>query len=1176
MTTIAALLHRHAFGLKGDVKDNVCYLEEQSVIYPAGHNTIIYNIEQRAQKFIPGTEKTEGITAMCVSPNRKYVAIAEKSEKGLITVFDLHTLKRRKVLSTAECGSKEYISMCFSPDSKFLLSQGGAPDWTLVLWTWEKAKVAAFTKTTNQQGSPIYQCSFNPVDSTVVAVTGNTIFKLFRVVDNNFKQSPSALGKREPQNYLCHTWMSEDRLLVASDTGDLLLIEGGELKMVLPQSPADGNSIDAILPYSKGFVCGGDGGILHVFEKSDDKDFYKRSKTFKIENNAVKIKNLAVSPSEESLLCSLENNQTFVLTLSNTDILKADEMNFDLLSQSFHSGPVTGVDVCIRKPLVVTSGTDKSVRVWNYLEKTMELMKMFTEEAFSVAFHPSGLHILVGFSDKLKLMNLLMDDIRPYKEFAIKACRECRFSNGGQYFAAVNGNTIQIFATYTCENIGNLRGHNGKVRSVHWSPDDSRLISAGMDGAVYEWKLKDFKREGENVLKSCNYTCVVGTPDGRSILAVGSDRKLKEISGDSIINKEYDTGPALTQIVLSHSGRMFFAGSEIGTIRSYKFPLTGEYQEYQCHSGPVSRLRISFDDMFLFCASDDSTLYIFDIRDKEGRARGGREKEMLPYAEEILVTKSDLEEKTALMQELKTKVEELTMQNEYQLRLKDLNYNEKIKEITEKFTQELEADRQRHDHLLQEKNDMEMEYEEQKKQMEERHQQAIAQIEAQYQQKIMAEVERYQQLMKEKEEQNERWDEQNALLVESHERQVQELTEDYENKIQELQMEIERLKKERDDLMREFEETKRQIEEDADREIEELKEKSEGKLANEREAGLRLKGENGIMRKKFSALQKDIEDQKEDIKALHEKEKELYATIQGLEKDIAGLKKEIRERDETIGDKEKRIYDLKKKNQELEKFKFVLDYKIKELKKQIEPRELEIADMKEQIKEMDAELERYHKNNSNLELTISDLRLKLDGLQRELATQHTRLADTESTIRKFRNDLQETVQNIQDPKLLKESIKKLYAKHVTSADVAAKAMDLDSDIQKEYQRQRDYLEKTVDSLKRKLAKDVEMHRQDNMRIMQENVTLIKEINELRREIKNMRMEQRAKEITGGTPRSSGGRVSSARSIGDKSKDDEIFMQREEMAKLRRRIEELEAALQVVPRPSSRERLPPVE
>lgn len=36
----------------------------------------------------------------------------------------------------------------------------------------------------------------------------------------------------------------------------------------------------------------------------------------------------------------------------------------------------------------------------------------------------------------------------------------------------------------------------------------------------------------------------------------------------------------------------------------------------------------------------------------------------------------------------------------------------------------------------------------------------------------------------------------------------------------------------------------------------------------------------------------------------------------------------------------------------MEKFKFVLDYKIKELKKQIEPREADIKAMKEQIQEV--------------------------------------------------------------------------------------------------------------------------------------------------------------------------------------------------------------------------------
>ncbi len=35
-----------------------------------------------------------------------------------------------------------------------------------------------------------------------------------------------------------------------------------------------------------------------------------------------------------------------------------------------------------------------------------------------------------------------------------------------RYFAAVNGTTISIYNTYTCDNVGNLRGHNGKVRGV--------------------------------------------------------------------------------------------------------------------------------------------------------------------------------------------------------------------------------------------------------------------------------------------------------------------------------------------------------------------------------------------------------------------------------------------------------------------------------------------------------------------------------------------------------------------------------------------------------------------------------------------------------------------------------------------------------------------------------------
>ena len=62
-----------------------------------------------------------------------------------------------------------------------------------------------------------------------------------------------------------------------------------------------------------------------------------------------------------------------------------------------------------------------------------------------------------------------------------------------------------------------------------WNPDDTRLISCSMDGAIYEWNVQSFKREKECVLKTCSYTSVALTPDLRTTFAVGNDHTLKEI-----------------------------------------------------------------------------------------------------------------------------------------------------------------------------------------------------------------------------------------------------------------------------------------------------------------------------------------------------------------------------------------------------------------------------------------------------------------------------------------------------------------------------------------------------------------------------------------------------------------------------------------------------------------------
>jgi len=105
--------------------------------------------------------------------------------------------------------------------------------------------------------------------------------------------------------------------------------------------------------------------------------------------------------------------------------------------------------------------------------------------------------------------------------------------------------------------MGILNGHNGKIKSLSFFKDDSCLVSAATDGAIYVWSLSNFKREGEHILKGCGYMSAV--PLEASVYAVGTDKMIKEIRESAVV-REIESDVGLTQIVVSHSGKMMFVG----------------------------------------------------------------------------------------------------------------------------------------------------------------------------------------------------------------------------------------------------------------------------------------------------------------------------------------------------------------------------------------------------------------------------------------------------------------------------------------------------------------------------------------------------------------------------------------------------------------------------------------
>ena len=85
-----------------------------------------------------------------------------------------------------------------------------------------------------------------------------------------------------------------------------------------------------------------------------------------------------------------------------------------------------------------------------------------------------------------------------------------------------------------------------------------------------------------------------------------------------------------------------------------------EFQDHTIHSGNISRIRVSYDNHYLFSTSDDGSLYISKLTDRDCTLK---RLEDYSFANEILVTKSDIDEKINMVAELQSRTEELRLEN---------------------------------------------------------------------------------------------------------------------------------------------------------------------------------------------------------------------------------------------------------------------------------------------------------------------------------------------------------------------------------------------------------------------------------------------------------------------------------------------------------------------------------
>lgn len=401
-------------------------------------------------------------------------------------------------------------------------------------------------------------------------------------------------------------------------------------------------------------------------------------------------------------------------------------------------------------------------------------------------------------------------------------------------------------------------------------------------------------------------------------------------------------------------------------------------------------------------------------------------------------------------------------------------------------------------------------------------------------------------------------------LAEQHNQIVRELQAEHKREMEAEMAQTNKLAEEIQQMKKKHEEILTQIKDDASDEIEQIQKKNKGDLNKISDLSLKSKADLQLTKNKNHDLETEIDQLKRDIQDRQQQLNQQQQQTEKLQLEIAQFAAEIKEKDKTIGDRERKIYQLKKKTQELEKFKFVLDYKIKELMRDIAPREQEITKLQKLTNDMDKSLKKYNRVNANLGIIVDDLRERQENMQQLIKNNRSKIRANSILIKGFKDDVYDAVQFIDSFIALQKRIAELFEKYVKDKDV--KTVDIDPDIQKEYENQKKYLENSANSLKKKLTKDSEIHKQDNYRIMKENIDLIDQINDLRRLIGNFKSQVRNTESTLGSNAASnmGSRIGDRSQRSNKSQVDNMSNHsmtqsawaQKELSQKRQRIEDM--------------------
>lgn len=170
--------------------------------------------------------------------------------------------------------------------------------------------------------------------------------------------------------------------------------------------------------------------------------------------------------------------------------------------------------------------------------------------------------------------------------------------------------TVQIWEVATGNTLVTYRGHKNGIYAVAWSPDGSRIASAGYDGTLQIWEAIS----GTAIANYRGNAFLFGlswSPDGNNV-AVGSSSNtilVVNAASGSLLNTYSGHSNWVKDVAWSPDGKYIASGSDDGMVILWNTATGANFYSYNGHSGHINAVEWSLDGKLIASGGDSTQVW---------------------------------------------------------------------------------------------------------------------------------------------------------------------------------------------------------------------------------------------------------------------------------------------------------------------------------------------------------------------------------------------------------------------------------------------------------------------------------------------------------------------------------------------------------------------------------------